>query len=185
MHRLNGERVYVRRWWMMKFCGILLIVVTGLGMGLLYARRLRSRVVYLSRVERLLEALSDRLLYFAQPLSALWQSMAKDAVLVDYPLVQDTASALCKGENFYTAFSFAVDKAVKQGHLLPLEAALLTELGGSLGHSGLASQGECIHQCLVRLEQERLSAQEVVAVRARVYPMLGLTGGVCLALLLM
>ncbi len=142
-------------------------------------------MAYLSRVERLLEALSERLLYFVQPLSALWQTLAADTVLCDYPLVQDTASALCKGDCFYTAFSAAVDKAVKEGLLLPPEAALLTELGGSLGHSGLEEQGVCIRQCLRRLEKERLSAQELVAVRARVYPMLGLAGGVSLALLVL
>jgi stage III sporulation protein AB len=132
-----------------------------------------------------LEALCDRLLYSAQPLAALWQSFATDAVLSDYPLVQDTASELCKGIDFYASFSRAVEKAAVVGQLTPTQAALLTELGGSLGHSGLEQQAHLIRHCAERLKRERQTADELATVRGRIYPMMGLAGGVSLALLLM
>lgn len=154
-------------------------------MGWTYARRLRRQVDELGRIERLLEALCDRLLYSAQPLAALWQSFASDVVLSEYPLVQDTANELCKGVDFYTSFSRAVDTAAISGRLSPAQTALLTELGGSLGHSGLEQQAQLIRHCVERLEKERQTAQELAAVRGRIYPMMGLAGGVSLALLLL
>lgn len=150
----------------------------------MHARRLRRRVDDLCRIERLLDALCDRLLYSAQPLAVLWQTLASDEVLSDHPLVQDTAEGLCKGEHFYTAFSRAVDKASAQGALTAPEAALLTELGGTLGRSGLDQQVQLIRRCAERLKKERVAQEELATTRGRVYPMMGLAGGVSLALLL-
>lgn len=160
-------------------------MAAGLGSGLIYAGRLRRRVDELCRIERLLDALCDRLLYSAQPLAALWQSFATDTVLSDYPLVQDTANELCKGANFYTAFSRAVETMFDNGRLPSAPAALLTELGGALGHSGLEQQAQLIRHCADRLKSERQAADELASARVRVYPMLGLAGGVSLALLLL
>ncbi len=160
-------------------------MAAGIGLGWTYARRLRCRVDELCHIERLLEALCDRLLYSAQPLAALWQSFATDVVLSGYPLVQDTAWNLCKGVDFYTSFSRAVDIAARAGRLTPTEAALLTELGSSLGRSGLEQQAQLIRHCVERLEKERQTAEELAIVRGRIYPMMGLAGGVSLALLLL
>lgn len=159
-------------------------MVAGIGLGWTYARQLRRRVDQLCRIERLLEALCDRLVYSAQPLAVLWQSFATDVVLSDYPLVRETADELCKGVSFYTAFSCAVEKAVLAGRLTPTQAALLTELGGLLGHSGLDQQAQLIRHCAERLKCERQAADELATVRGRIYPMMGLAGGVSLALLL-
>lgn len=160
-------------------------MVAGIGLGLTYARRLRRRVDGLCRIERLLEALCDRLVYSAQPLAVLWQSFATDVVLSDCPLVQDTADELCKGTDFYTSFSRAVEKAALAGQLTPTQAALLTELGGLLGHGGLDQQAQLIRHCVERLKRERQAADELATVRGRIYPMMGLAGGVSLALLLL
>ncbi len=140
---------------------------------------------YLCRVERLLETVCDRLLYSAQPLTSLWQSLAVDAVFSAYPLVQNTASEIGKGEDFYTSFSRAVERDKVAGWLTPVEAALLTELSGSPGRSSLAQQVELIRHCAERVGKERQIAQQNARERGRIYPMLGLAGGVCLALLLM
>lgn len=152
---------------------------------MMVTHRLRSRVDYLSRVERLLEALCERLTYSAQPLTALWRSLSEDTVLSAYPLVKDTANSICKGNDFYTSFERAIQAAERTGHLAPAEAALLADLGGSLGHSGLAEQAQLIHLCIERLGYERQTAQTMARERGRVYPTLGFAGGLCLALLLM
>lgn len=169
----------------MKYLGILLIVATGIGLGLIYAGRLRRRADDLCRIERLLEALCDRLLYSAQPLTALWQGLAADAVLSDYPLVRETSGELYKGASFYTAFSRAVVTMADSGRLTPAAATLLTELGSALGRSGLEQQVQLIRHCVERLKGERQAADELASARGRVYPMLGLAGGVSLALLLL
>lgn len=169
----------------MKYIGVLLIVAAGLGFGMTVTHRLRSRVDYLCRVERLLETLCERLVYFAQPLTALWQSLSEDTALSAYPLVQETANEMCKGNDFYTSFSAAIKVAGDAGRLTPKEMALLTDLGGSLGRSGLAEQAELIRHCVERLGRERQTAQTLANERGRIYPMMGFAGGLCLALLLM
>lgn len=133
----------------------------------------------------MLDALCDRLLYSSQPLAALWQSFSTDAVLSGYPLVQDTADELRKGVDFYTAFSRAIENAENAGLLTLSESALLTELGGALGRSGLEQQAQLIRHCAERLKCERQAAQEHASVRRRICPMMGLAGGVSLALLLL
>lgn len=154
-------------------------------MGLSYTRRLRRQVDELCRVERLLDVLCDRLLYSAEPLAVLWQALAADKSLSDYSLVQDTANEICKGVSFYTAFARAVAVLVDSGRLTPASAALLTELGGALGHSGLEQQAQLIRHCAERLKKERQTAETLATARGRVYPMMGLAGGVSLALLLL
>lgn len=106
-------------------------------------------------------------------------------MLSAYPLVQDTAGEICKGKDFYTSFLHAVEAAGCAGRLMPSEMALLADLGGSLGHSGLAEQAELIRRCVERLGYERQTAQTLAQERGRVYPTLGFAGGLCLALLLM
>lgn len=160
-------------------------MAAGIGLGLSYTRRLRRQVDDLCRIERLLDVLCDRLLYSAQPLATLWQSLAADKMLSEYPLVRDTAGELCKGVPFYTAFSRAVAALGDSGRLTSAAAALLTELGGALGHSGLEQQAQLIRHYAERLKKERQAAETLAAARGRVYPMMGLAGGVSLALLLL
>ncbi len=152
---------------------------------MIYTRRLHQQVNELCRIERLLDALCDRLLYSAQPLAALWQTIAADETFSDYPLVRDTVAELCKGIPFYTAFSRTVTTMADNGRLTPAAAALLIELGGTLGHSGLEQQAELIRRCAERLKKERQTAENLASARGRVYPMMGLAGGVSLALLLL
>lgn len=160
-------------------------MAAGIGLGLTCARRLRRRVDDLCRIERLLDVLCDRLVYSAQPLAVLWQTLAEDEWLSDYPLVQETAADLCKGFPFYISFSRAVEGLTDSGRLTPASAALLTELGGTLGHSGLDGQAGLIRRCGDRLKKERQAAEELARVRVRLYPMVGLASGVSLALLLL
>lgn len=169
----------------MKYIGVLLMVAAGLGLGMACARRLRVRVYYLDCVERLLEALRDRLQYAVQPLPELWQGIAADVVLSDYPLVREVACELCKGNNFYTSFSRAVQAAARDGQLSAAQAAVLTELGGALGRSSVEQQAQRIVRCVERLEKERQAACQIASERGRVYPMVGLAAGVGLALLLL
>ena len=144
----------------MKLLGLLLIITTGLGLGLIYTRRLRQRVDELCRIERLLDVLHDRLLYSAQPLATLWHSLAREDVFARYFLVREVEKLLCKGESFYTSFSRAIAEMADGGHLIPAAAVLLTELGGALGHSGLDQQARLIRQCAERLKKERQMAYQ-------------------------
>ena len=169
----------------MKWIGVLLIVMAGLGFGVSAARRLRRQVDEMCRIERLLDAMCDRLIYSAQPLSALWQTLAAVETLSDSPLVLKTADGICKGDSFYTSFSRAVAELCDDGRLTPTSCTLLAELGATLGHSGLEQQAQLIRHCAERLKKERQRVETIANARARVCPMMGLAGGVCLALLLL
>jgi stage III sporulation protein AB len=170
---------------MVKYIGIALIVIAGVGMGLYYARRLYRRAEWLRRCERLLDALSDRLTYTAAPLATLWLSLADNDATAAYPLVEDAAAALRGGSSFAAALGDALDKAATQGLIQPPEQALMREVCATLGRSDRAHQRESIAHFREQLADVRRAAERQVGTRAQVYQMLGVAGGVSLALLLL
>lgn len=169
----------------MKYIGILLIVIAGVGMGLYYSHRLYRRAEWLRRCERLLDALSERLSYTAQPLAQLWLLLAENTVTARYPLVADIAAGLRRGRPFSEAFDVSVEGAVRQGVIQAPEEALLRELGAVLGRSDRAHQRQCIAHFHEQLTDVRRSAEQFAGTRAKIYQMMGVAGGVCLALILL
>lgn len=154
-------------------------------MGLYYSRRLYRRAEWLRRCERLLDALSDRLTYTAQPLALLWQSLALNAATANYPLVADIADGLRQGRSFGEAFDAAVENAAKQALIQAPEQTLLRELGAALGRSDREHQRQSIARFHEQLADIRRSAEQIAGTRAQVYQMMGVAGGVSLALLLL
>ncbi|MBE6778767.1 MAG: hypothetical protein E7541_05205, partial [Ruminococcaceae bacterium] len=53
----------------MRYVGLLLTVLAGVGLGLYFAHRLAVQVQFLNRLERLLEALERRMTYTARPVA--------------------------------------------------------------------------------------------------------------------
>ena len=154
-------------------------------MGIYYARRLYRRAEWLRRCERLLHTLSDRLTYTAAPLAALWLSLAEDAATASYPLVEATADGLRQGASFAEAFGAALDKASASGVIRPPEQALMRELCTTLGRSDRVHQRESLARFREQLADVRHAAEQQASTRAQVYQMLGVAGGVSLALLLL
>ena len=168
----------------MGWIGGLLMLVAGTGMGLYASHRLRRRVVFLETCGRLLQALWQEMSYTAQPLPVLWRRLAQSEAFSAFSLVQDTAVALPHAA-FAAAFSSAVEEAAKDGLVLPPVRQLLLEFGDGCGHTDLAGQQAHIAYYRTLLSTQEADCRRLWQEKGRVYRMLGLTGGVALALLLM
>ena len=167
----------------MKYVGIWLIVGAGMGLGRFYSRRLYRRARRLQEIVRLLEALVQRLTYTALPLTQLWRQLAAGEAFQDVPLAQVTAEKL-KEHPFFEAYTAGVDSMAGDG-LTAADRQLLLEFGEGCGRTGLAEQAAHIRAYQRLLEQAQQEAQQRAATQGAVYQMLGLAGGVALALLLL
>ena len=167
----------------MKWLGVLLVVLAGCGLGLYYARRLYRRVTLLEQAIRLVDALDQRMAYSSRPLSALCRELAQSPTARSWTLLTDTQSALDKGDSFAAALTGAAER--QAAVLTPEERQLLAEFAAGCGRSGLRQQQVHCAAYRERLERCCREAREQAQRRAQVYQMMGVAGGVCLALLLL
>ena len=167
----------------MKWFGVLLVALAGCGLGLYYARRLYRRVTLLEQAVRLVDALEQRMAYSSRPLSALCRELAGSPAARSWTLLTDTQSGLDKGEVFAAALTAAAER--QQTVLTPEDRQLLAEFAAGCGRSGLRQQQAHFAAYRERLERCCREAREQVQRRGPVYQMMGVAGGVCLALLLL
>ena len=168
----------------MGWIGSVLLMVAGTGMGWYAAHRLRRRVVFLETCDRLLQTLWQEMSYTAKPMADLWRRLAHCEGLKEFALVRDTAEGL-ETVSFAAAFAAAVEKATVEGAILPPTRRLLIEFGEGCGRTDLEGQQTHIAYYRAQLSAQAEAARRVYAEKGRVYRVLGMTGGVALALLLM
>lgn len=122
--------------------------------------------------------------YTAQPMDDLWRRLAQSEAFAAFDMVRDTVDRLGDAP-FAAAFAAALEKAAKEGVLLPADRQLLEEFGRGCGRTDLQGQQAHIAYYRDRLSQQEEQARRVYEEKGRVYRVLGLTGGVALMLLLM
>ena len=167
----------------MGWSGGLLLVAAGVGIGLTASHRLRRQMVYLETCERLLQALWQEMSYTAQPLSDLWQRLARNEAFAAFSLVQDTAQRLPQTP-FADAFASAVECAERAGDVTPPTRRLLLEFAAGCGRTDLDGQQAHIEYYRALLTQLCEQARRAYEEKGRVYRVLGWTGGIALMLLL-
>ena len=163
--------------------GHLLIVAAGTGLGLSASHHLNKQVSYLHGAVQLLQMLEQQVAYSAQPMAVLWQTLADSGSLSDCRLLQDTVSAMNE-QGFCTAFVQAVERAEAEDLVFPAARRLLLQFGDGCGRYDVVGQVEQIahHRRGLAALEEQWQAQ--VATKARLYRVLGVAGGLALALLL-
>lgn len=114
----------------------------------------------------------------------LWRQLAQSDCYGTFSLVQATAAAP-EDTPFAVAFGGAVERAVTAGELLPAGQELLLEFARDCGRYDRVRQEEQLRYYCHRLAQLEAETKRAAAVKGRLYPMLGLFGGVALALLLL
>lgn len=122
--------------------------------------------------------------FTALPMTDLWLRLASREVFADYALLQETASRLPVAD-FHTAFTEAVEAAVRRGELESSGRQLLLEFAEGCGRYDLTGQTAHITQYGDRLETLEQETAQKAAPLCRVYQMTGVAGGTALALLLM
>jgi len=99
-------------------------------------------------------------------------------------LLHDTADRL-DTEPFAEAFYAAVQGAVTRGEVTPENARLLYELGQDSGRTDMAGQQGLLSAYRDQIHQAEEEARREADNKGRIYRMMGLAGGVSLALLLL
>lgn len=168
----------------MEYVGYLLILLAGSGLGFYAAHRLRRQVVTLERIERLLQRLTQELIYTARPMRELWLSLAASGLFEDLPLLTDTAAGL-EEEGFLPAFTAAVEISAARGLLTAEGRRLLLEMGQGCGRYDLTGQGEHLRRYRERLTALREEMSRQASAKERIYRVMGPAAGAVLALLLM
>ena len=156
----------------MKLMGLLLLVAACGGIGLIQARKLRERVVFLEDFRRFLTAAESAIVYGRMPVGELVCSFRREM-----PLLEDCARLLEQGMPFPRAWrevsrQAGPDRELVQGFGLGLGA---TGLDGQLSHLRLYQE----------LTQNRLAeARSGCEKKGKLYRQLGFLGGAALALTL-
>lgn len=114
----------------------------------------------------------------------LWRRLAAMPGFSDFPLLTATAEGL-DGETFGSAFSRAVERAYTAGRLTPAGRQLLLEFGDGCGRYDYRRQQEHFHHYCRRLADLQRDLESEVAVKGRLYRVMGAAAGGALALLLL
>ncbi len=115
-------------------------------------------------------------------MSELWRQLAQNEAFAAFPLVRYVTEG--EEESFSAALCAAVERAAQEGDLLPAGQELLTAFAQDCGRLDRARQEEQLlyySDRVAALEQE-LRAE--AAVKCRLHPLLGLSAGAALCLLL-
>lgn len=117
-------------------------------------------------------------------MAVLWKELANGGAYGDFRLLHDTADRL-DTEPFAEAFYAAVQGAVTRGEVTPENARLLYELGQDSGRTDMAGQQGLLSAYRDQIHQAEEEARREADNKGRIYRMMGLAGGVSLALLLL
>lgn len=99
-----------------------------------------------------------------------------------WPL-EPVAAALEKGASFAEAFAAAV--ALQGDILFPEEQRLLLEFAEGFGGSGMEQQLRRTSGYRVQVEERRRTAEQEAAQKGKIYQMMGVAAGVCVAVLML
>ncbi len=120
--------------------------------------------------------------YAAQPLATMWRGFATDEMFDDFSLVRDTVERL--GEMpFSAALQTSLHDAVQAQGLTAADHALLQEFAAGCGVTGMDEQRRHLEAYARLCRQQSEEAAQQASTRAPVYRMVGVAGGIGIALL--
>lgn len=155
-----------------------MLVLTCLLIGNRLAAVEREREALWEQMARLSLRLADRLLYTAQPIPQLLRELCRSETFPALRFLPEVIAA--PPENWKNVWQ----KSVEALPLKPERRQLLCGFVGPLGLTEVAGQTEHCRQYAKRFEELRQTAANDAAEKGRLYPALGLLGGLALALLL-
>lgn len=115
-------------------------------------------------------------------MSELWRQLALNEAFAAFPLVKYVTDG--EEGSFSAALCAAVERAEEEGDLLPAGRELLTAFALDCGRLDRARQEEQLLYYSDRVAALEMGLREEAAVKCRLYPLLGLSAGAALCLLL-
>lgn len=169
----------------MRMVGLLLIVLTGLGMGLMAAGGLRRRAGSLEQLGRLMGRMADQIRYTAAPVEELLESAERSGEFRSLPVLSRACSGIRDGANIHDAWEQAVEDGGREAGLTQEDRELLLGFGAGLGTTDVEGQVANCGQYRELLDQRLLEARKDSENKGRLYLTLGFSIGMAAALLLL
>ncbi|MGI6013386.1 MAG: hypothetical protein ACOX7K_03765 [Oscillospiraceae bacterium] len=169
---------------MLKWFGMLLLVIGGAMTGTAAAARLKRRVQSLSAMLAALELMRGEISTLLMPLPETIVRLASMEQLAVQPLFRAVEAMLPQlGER---TFSALWEQAVAESSLgfSAEEKQSLRQLGENLGRFDAETQSIAISRCMDELEQSLSIAKRKATGDGKLYKGLGLAGGLMLAVIL-
>ena len=168
----------------MAYVGHLLIVLAGIGLGLHRSHHLYGQVEFIRQTVRLLGTLGQQLAHTPCPMPQLCHRLKAMPVFSDFSLLTATVNRLA-GDDFVTVFTEVVEGCYTAGQLTPTGRQLLLEFGAGCGRYDYRRQQEHIARYVRLLQDHQEELASEVAVKGRLYRVVGASVGCALALLLL
>lgn len=179
--RGNG---YERREWgifLLRIGGLLLLVLTGFLIGNYAANAASETTKLWEQSARMALRLADRLHYTARPIPSLLQELLSTESFPALRFLRQATDA--PPEQFREVWRETIDRRLRW--LPETEREPLRAFADPLGTTDLAGQTEHCRLYAKRFEEQRAAAAAAAAEKKRLYPALGLLGGVGVALFLL
>lgn len=120
--------------------------------------------------------------YAAQPLAVMWRGFAADEMYGEFSLVRDTVKRLDE-QSFAAALQATLRFCAQTEGLTAADCALLQEFAAGCGVTGMDEQHRHLTAYGQLCRQQSEEAAQQAAARAPVYRMLGVAGGIGVAML--
>ncbi len=163
----------------MKGLGCLLLLVCCTMSGLYAAAQLRRRVRHLERLKLLLDQMGTTLRFTRPTIADLLAMLAEQPCFAELRFLQD---AVARDIPFPDGWETAIAEDMS---LSEEERDLLSTVGQTLGSTDLDGQLSALSLCSARLDSLRNDAQAAAQSRCRLYPGMGVLGGIFLVILLL
>ena len=148
-----------------------------------FSHRVRARPRELNRFVRLLTVIQSEIAFTLRPTGTLLESLAARDEFSDFSFLQFVRKQFSGGVSLQDAWSAGVKTLQKERLLFPDEIALIQAFGAGFGSTGPEEQSANCAYFISQLTVMRERAAEAGRSKSRLYSILGVLGGVFLALL--
>lgn len=165
-----------------KFCGAVIIVVSGTLCGIYAAKSVENRVKFLEQYVMFLTQVKTMICYGAISVSEILKSV--NAVPLVSPLLDECGISMSDGMSFEAAWHKAVNKEYKKKLFTAEDKMLLCSFGETFGNSD--ADGETTKTELhIALVSERLNKiREEHLSKNKLYRIVGMFSGIAIALII-
>lgn len=165
---------------MLKWIGIVLVAATCLLIGNRRTATLRERVRIWEQSARLATMLDSRIRYTAQPIPPLLKELYRTSDLSALGFLPRLAD--CPAAELASEWCRCVEGELTA--LSPPDRQLLAAFGGLLGRTDVCGQTAHCRAYAARFEERRAAAEKEFSEKGKLYPTMGLLGGLGVAVLL-
>ena len=158
------------------------MVVTGALLGVYAAGMLRRRVKALELSIRLVKRMADQIRYTSPPVAELLEGCRADAAFVSLFFLKKACDLMREGKRFGEAWELALGEG--EDGFQNTDRELLQSFGQRLGKTDVEGQLAHCRQTVQLLEERLALAKSQADTKGRLYLLLGFSGGVLLALML-